>query len=418
MSRLLRPKLLSSAEYLCERPVFFDLREDDDASRVDRYADSILLGIAYGLDEAHPLSSSMRASYYKVSYRNANENLLAAVRDDLPAGQQYIRYWHGSAVLVRLFHLIGDIKGMYLWHAFLLAALVIWLGILLAKRRWWTELIGVLLSLAAVSPWYVPCSLEYTWTFLLMLAASIAAVRMICRGREQHLGVLLLVTGMCTSYLDFLTTELLTCLVPLLLSYRIMKRRSCGNTADAGHSAVMPKPAGHAAAGQETAGVMVVRCTLLWGIGYVLMWIMKWITAALVLQENVIPYVWEHVEERMGGSVGVPLPQFLLQAVGRNVGCLLSPLRGRAKLWLLGALLFVLAYVCYVYHRKNVDRRARRMFLLLGSLPYVRFLLLHNHAWIHYFFTFRVQAAAILALWFLLWEVIEIPMLRHRKHKR
>ena len=40
-----------------------------------------------------------------------------------------------------------------------------------------------------------------------------------------------------------------------------------------------------------------------WAFGYVGTWISKWMISSLVLKENVMPYITEHIAERLGGDV-------------------------------------------------------------------------------------------------------------------
>ena len=62
-----------SADYLCEKQVFFKLNKDINASKIDRYADSILLNIAWNFDKK--LSAVLMDSYYYTDYQNENDNL-------------------------------------------------------------------------------------------------------------------------------------------------------------------------------------------------------------------------------------------------------------------------------------------------------------------------------------------------------
>ena len=71
---LIKKNMASSADVLCRNAVFFSLFEDVDASRIDRYADSILLNIAYHYDIDDPLHSVMISDYYFTDYQNENEN--------------------------------------------------------------------------------------------------------------------------------------------------------------------------------------------------------------------------------------------------------------------------------------------------------------------------------------------------------
>ena len=47
------------------------------------------------------------------------------------------------------------------------------------------------------------------------------------------------------------------------------------------------------------------------------------------------------------------------------------------------------------------------LYLIVGMVVYLRFMVLRHHSWYHYFFTCRAQAASILALCFLLLEFVE-----------
>ena len=47
------------------------------------------------------------------------------------------------------------------------------------------------------------------------------------------------------------------------------------------------------------------------------------------------------------------------------------------------------------------------LFGVLGLVPYVRYLVLHNHAWLHCFFTYRAQLATVLAVVMILEEMTD-----------
>ena len=88
------------------------LWKDTPSSMIDRYADSILLNIAYNYDSDNPLRSVMLSEYYNVPYQNENINLLDSIGGELTANQQYLGYWHGMTIPVRIMHLFTDIRGL------------------------------------------------------------------------------------------------------------------------------------------------------------------------------------------------------------------------------------------------------------------------------------------------------------------
>ena len=102
-----------SAAYLCEDvvyPYYEGEGKEIKHSCIDRYADSILLNIVYNFESDNSLKSVMISSYYYDDYMNENQNLYKAVFNGLEKNKQYLRYWHGSAGIMRIFHTFMSIK--------------------------------------------------------------------------------------------------------------------------------------------------------------------------------------------------------------------------------------------------------------------------------------------------------------------
>lgn len=138
-------------------------------------------------------------------------------------------------------------------------------------------------------------------------------------------------------------------------------------------------------------------------------WITKWLPASLVLKENVLPYVTGHVAERAGGIEGQGLLTTLIEAIIRNVRCLF-PLEYSSRIAILALLAIPLtAIICFSYHRKKICLSQIFLYLFLGLVPYLRYLAFLNHSWLHYFFTYRAQAASCLAIFFIIPEVAALP---------
>jgi len=393
----IRENMLESAQYLCEGELFGTVVEGVEGSRIDRYADSILLGIAWQYDSTDPLRSVMLSSYYHTGNQNENENLLDAVTENLAPNQQYLRYWHGSNAIVRLLLLVCSIERIYQINGIVMAVLTVWLLAVLCKQKYYIPVCGIGLGLVMTASWFVPLSLEYTWTYLLMLAGSMVAVKLTCAGKWQHLGVFFLLSGMLTNYLDFLTTETLTLLVPLLLVLWI----DLHNRTQQMH----------------TMAVNAGKAALAWLVGYGGIWITKWILASLVLGGNVLPYITGHIRQRVG-SGGLKL---ILSAVARNVKCLFLLEYGPVGILAAIGIALILLYVGYVYHKSRINKPWILLMLMIGAVPYIRYMVLSNHAYLHCFFTYRAQMAAIMALIMILGEVVEWRWLTHgtgRKAKR
>ena len=390
----IKKNVQESAEFLCDGELFGLVVDGAKGSEIDRYADSILIAIAYQYDEDHPLRSVMRSAYYYDEFQNENENLLEAVTNDCGANQQYMRYWHGSIAIVRPLLLFFNLPRIYMCNGVILTVLVAWLMAILLKNRAYTPAIGVAAGLALTAFWFVPLSLEYTWTYLLMLLLSNIGVRLALRKQWDWLGIFFLIGGIVTNYLDFLTTETLTLTVPLLLILWVDMHRN-GNSS--GRS-LIPK-AGKAA--------------LAWGFGYVGMWMMKWVLSAIILKENVMPYISEHIGERIGGDIGIGLGQYIIGAVLNNVKCLFPFEYGVAGMFAGMALFLFVVYIGYVYHREHINREHILLYAFMGFLPYIRYIVLHNHSYLHCFFTYRAQMATVLAIVLILEELTDWRLITH-----
>ena len=76
---------------------------------------------------------------------------------------------------------------------------------------------------------------------------------------------------------------------------------------------------------------------------------------------------------------------------------------GAAALSFFGVLFLCLAIV-YLFRGKNFDGRAVVLCLLVGAVPYLRYAVLENHAYLHYFFTYRAQLVTVTMLLFVTYE--------------
>ncbi len=372
-----------SAQYYCDTGLFTRQIDGVNASAIDHYADSILVAIAYQYDESKPLTSVMWSSYYFTEEYNENVNLLMAVENDLEANQQYLRYWHGSNAVVRPLLTLCSVKEIYVINAVVIAVLVLGLIMLLVRKKAYVPAVAMGLGFVATQVWFVPGTFEYTWNYIIMLVMSMVGASLGFKGRWQQVGALFLVGGMVTNYFDFLSTETITLTVPLILLLWIRDKNLCDGS---------PKE----------ICTFALKNTALWVVGYVGMWVSKWIIAAVILGENTLPYITGHVAERIGGDVGLNTLEYIYVALARNSRCLFPFEYGLTGVFV-GVGLFVFAlYVGYVHYGKKVDKKYIFAYVLIALVPYVRYIVLHNHAYLHYFFTYRAQFATVMAVVFIL----------------
>ncbi|MCR5228075.1 MAG: hypothetical protein K6E27_12815 [Eubacterium sp.] len=387
----IRKNMLKSAEYLYDQNIAYDyIIKGKDSSKQDRYADSILLGIIWQLDSDHPLKSMMETAYFSDDHGMENEALYAAVTQSLEPNKEYLRYWHGSAIIVKPLLLFLDIKGIYIFNAVILLLLLSIAVVLMYKKKAYVPIFGLIFSLIIVSAWFVPLSLEFTWCFLVMLLFLVLLLTVYDRWSSERITVLFLVFGMITSYFDFLTTELITLFVPLLILIWLDKT---------------PKYK------------VVFSRIILWGMGYSFMWGLKWVLAAIVLQKNVIPGITSQISTRVGGAymgdIQPSLPEYIRISLKSNISCLFPLEFGWAGLIVGFIILAVLFYIVFVYRGTGFDKGLLSLYIFICILPYLRYVVMHNHSFLHHFFTYRAQMISILGF-VLIMDEIALPGLRDR----
>lgn len=341
------------------------------------YADEMLLNITYNIDTDKPLESVLEAKYF--------DNGLASLRKQMEdksqvANTEYIRYWHGSMIFIRPMLTIFNIHQIYIVNAIIMAMLTIALLVILFKKK--QKLLAFLFIIAFIMTGsiFVPFCLEYTWVYMIMLITSIIAVLIEKKKNgNKNLKVMFFITGMLTCFFDFLSAELITILVPLTLILSIRyKEKRLGNL-------------------KENLKFLI-SSIILWGIGYFGMWIAKWILASIVLNVNALDFVVDKALVRVNGTYEFEnISEIYKEAIPKNIFSLFPFNLIKDKLLLV--YFFVIAVIAFLILKKNKKELKNIIpFLLIAVIPYVRYLVLANHSYRHYFFTFREQFSTIICI--------------------
>ena len=96
-------------------------------------------------------------------------------------------------------------------------------------------------------------------------------------------------------------------------------------------------------------------------------------------------------------------------AIWNNLGCLFlfkNQMTGAQVLFGACVVIIVAALAFYLFRGKEVHQNLFVPLLVLALVPYVRFLVLSNHAFRHYFFTYRTQIITVFV--FLLFVAMDI----------
>ena len=392
-----------SADYFYQEELFPYLAENQFNTRQDNYADSILVNIIYHIDQDELPLSLIRASYYNPKTENVNVSLWEAVQEEKEANVEYFRYWHGSMVLLRPLFLFTSITGARLLLGICLLGLTILTAIAVFRQGEKVLALCYLLGNLVVQTWMCAFCIEYITTFLVMNAAALCTLFLYNRwGQDQEklnekFNMLLAASGVVTCFVDFLTTETLTITVPLLI---LTILRFGDNRLEE----------------LKTEVKKMVENGLVWGLSYASMFGLKWIISAVALGPQAFTTALSSAGERISGEIisagdgweaQVSGLDRLFGALARNQGSLF-PFRGEMKLGmailLFWGVIFTGFALIYLFRDKLFSGKMICLCLIQALVPYLRYVLLANHAYLHYFFTYRAQLVTVMALFYCTWQ--------------
>lgn len=344
------------------------------------YSDAMVLNIIYCIDTDNPVASVMEANYHldkDQQYINYDfENL---VQQEGEGNTEYIRYWHGSMSVLRPLLVFFNLDEIYILNKILVAVLTLILIILLAKTKIKELLITFIIGIVMCAVITIPNCLMYTWTYLIMLIVSIIAIFL--EKKNKNTNILYFISGIITCYFDFLCTELLSIVVPIVLILVIRYKN------------------GKIKNFKEGLKYIVISLAL-WGIGYVGMWAAKWILASIILKINALDYVVDKAmirvnkDERLDGEKNI-----YMQAIWKNIHAL-YPINIVKRVYkLLIIPVFIVEYIVIFIKKQNKKEFWFPLLLLIfATIPYIRYIILVSHSYAHYFFTFRMQMASIMCI--------------------
>ncbi len=350
----------------------------------DNYADAIMVNVSWFMGSDDPLTGSLDTGYYDGGEYGENFGLYMAVTGQAQANTDYTRYWHGTAVFIRLLHLVTDVEGIKTIGCCVIFALFALTVCMLLGRRHGCLALCLTLAFLMVRPWNLRLSMEYQPAFLLsflLCPAYLAAERK----SDLWLSLLAVIGGVMTGCFDFLTTETVVLLPPLMLVVAVRARE------------------GRLAPFRETA-MLLLRCYLCWLAAYGGMFLLKWTLASLVTGENTFLLAISSAGERVSGDVsGEALESLWARipgAVLANLSTLfgsrarIEPLRALGGAALTGLVLFSLYYL---FRAKRGGRTGTAALWLLGSVVFLRYMVLSNHSYLHTFFTYRALVCPLFA---------------------
>ena len=333
--------------------------------QMDNFTDALIMNQIYNIDRKHPVKSAMKMIRSSEKGRDWDQPglLLRKVNGENLEEQHYARYWHGSTFLFRPLFLVMDF--LTLRHILFIVSSILIVLLLCAYYpkagliKTTALALGFLLTYGFV--------MQFSMQFFPVLALTVIGSLLVAK-REQsaNFGLLFFVIGSLTCYFDLLTTPLLTLGIPMAVMLSL-KREDEFQLKD--------------------NIIEISKLTLLWGLGFALTFLTKWALASLILGQNIFSDAYEVSLYRMEAE------EFTRwEAVTTNFNML--------NLWMISiAVAILLLFV--IIKRLKISYKKAVLFLIIGLMPYAWFLILANHSYLHWWFTYRLQAITVVCLLFM-----------------
>lgn len=352
-------------------------------SVLDNHTDATMLDLA-SYDGEGGIVGALRSqrAYRSGATSDPIEALEASLEGVSSDSQDYMRYWHGYLVLLKLLMCVGlDYDEIRVLNAvgqtFLLLSFVV---VLIVKRKA-ALLPPLLVVLFCIEFLVVPFSLQYSSAFHLgLVSALVVALRPAFLRKRCNVILFFFAIGMLTSYVDFLTYPVFTLGIPA--TTYLYLNTFCDDA--------------------KQNLTIALSLVLAWFAGYGFMWGGKWLLASMVLHENVF------VDAFASMSLRTSMQDGRSNAIGWGQlakSLLIHYCEPEVFLPILASLAgYGVALVSKIVRCENASAAIRDAmavlcpYAVIFAVPITWLFAMPNHAFIHNWMTYRGLSVCVYAL--------------------
>lgn len=361
------------------------------SSRLDNFTDSIMLVSSVYKADTGLVDRAMNV--YRVIYEDKSpaESLISYVNGEEGFKNiSYARYWHGYQVILKPLLIFFNYQEIRYINMFVQILFLTMIAVQLVKKRMKWMILPYSVTIFSLMPVSVALSLQFSTIFYVTNVAILLLLSQYEKMKKNEwIGLFFLLIGMCTSFVDFLTYPLVSLGIPLILLLALDKTDKF-----------------------ITALYGIVKYVFCWGIGYIGMWGGKWIVGSLLLKRNIIEDAINTASTRTASKTATV--QFShLDVLWKNIYAMFSsPIR---------YIIFAILIICIVLMFRNMlkDKKnyfIRWQYMIIACMPIIWYLVLANHSYIHFWFTYRELAVSIFAV--LSWGMLNVCVRTGEEHEK
>lgn len=340
-------------------------------SQLDNFTDSWMLTIAMGIDGKTAMDSAM-SCYYKLDKDSEDkaDNLLRIVRGEKTEEYEYTRYWHGYQVFLRPLLQVFNYEEIRYINMFGIMGLFVMAACLLKEKIGTGSavafVISMLMSMIIIVPMSMQFSSIYYITMISIVLLTIFSKKIM---KKDLMYAYFFLIGALTSFFDLLTAPIMTLGFSLIVySYLELKESGIGKNT-----------------------VEIISKSFSWSMGYIMSWAGKWIIAEIITKKNIISNALDQVLSRTSSQVN-DIEISKVDAIIKNV---YKYIEGVNIKLILAFIVITLILFIIMKKRNSINLLPT---LLVAFYPIVCYLVMTNHSFLHFWFTYRNLTVSCFAI--------------------
>jgi len=368
----------------------------------DNYTDSLMINNAYSIDNHDPLYSALivRRNYNpsitretltdeigepettNINYISETQSLYKIANDDIFTAKEYAKYWHGYLILLRPLLLIFSYPQIRIFQSCILLLLSLWLLIELSKKINKKTAIFFAIALLCVDfEIIIQYNMENSIMFYITFISSIILIKRYHKIKD--IKKFFFILGSITCFFDFLTTPILGLGMSLIIYFLLKQKEENLNM-------------------KEILKIFIFNC-IIWALGYSLTWITKFLIVDLLYKKNIL-YIG--ISQVLHRTRTLDMNEGNEITYSYKYSNVLFANFIRINITILG-LAIVRNYLEFIKISKNYKEYyiniARCIpYILVSLLPFVWFLALRQHSYMHSYFTYRSLLITIMCIFIIM----------------
>ncbi len=334
----------------------FEVSQDylNNSLLIDNYGDSLILDIIWNSGDS--FDNLIRLPYYKEDNKRLSDSLYKTVFNEESANRSYFQYWVGIISYIKPLMIFFNIKEIMIINTFIILGLMGYLVYLIYKKNKILAL-SFILGFISIMPVTIMNCLEYFPIYVITFISSIVTIKSLDKS-DKFFYTNMIITGVVTCFFDLLTGEVITLMIPLILKIVLGKKKNRDIR-------------------------YIIKCSLLWLVSFLLMFIVKWLLAVLIFGVGDFLEIWNRAKIRVYDMLGESVKDL---GIILYIPSMLFPF----NIFESAPAIFIIYGLVYSYSLVVSRYKVNRLIFLISMIGVVRLVVLHAHTYHHYFFDYRV----------------------------